>query len=104
MPTEPVSPKPVTSPWVAGGGGELAGCQARLGPGGALLGVDLQALHVGKVEHDAAVGGAVAGRAVAAAAHRQLERRSRAQRDHLGDVGGVGGADDDRRPEPSMPP
>ena len=90
--------EPGRQPVGAGGGGVLAGRQPRLGPGGALLGVDLQGVHVGQVEHDAAVGGAVPGQAVAAAANRQLQPGLACQRHHLGHVAGVGGPDDDRRP------
>jgi hypothetical protein len=57
----------------AGGGGVGAGGQARLRPGGALLRVDLQGVHVGQVQHDAAIGGAVPGEAVAAAADGEFQ-------------------------------
>jgi hypothetical protein len=83
----------------AGGGGVLAGGQARLGPGGPLRGVDLQRFHSGQVEDDAAVGGAVAGVAVPAAADGQLEPVVAGHGDDPADLGGVGGADDRRRSE-----
>ena len=53
--------------------GVLAGSQARLGPGGASFGIDLERAHVREVEHDAPIGDAVAGQAVAAAADGQLQ-------------------------------
>ena len=96
-------PEAGDQPVGAGRGGELAGCQARLGPGGPLLRVDLQSLHAGKVEDDAAVGAAVAGGAVPAAAHRQLEAAVAGEGDDPGDLGGVGGADDHGRVEPLEP-
>jgi hypothetical protein len=65
---------------VAQPGGQAvgAGGQPGLDPGGALFGIDVERFHVGEVEHDAAVGEAVAGEAVAAAAGRQLQPASRA--------------------------
>jgi hypothetical protein len=78
-------------------GGVLAGGQAGLGPGGARLGVDLQRAQAPKVEHDPPVGGAVPGRAVAAAADRQLLPALVRQGDDRGDVVRAGGLDDQRR-------
>ena len=65
--------EPGGQPMRAGGGAVGAGGQAGLRPGGALLGVDLQGVHVGQIQHDPAVGGAVPGEAVAAAANGQLQ-------------------------------
>ena len=78
----------------AGRGGVLAGGQARAGPGGARAGVDGELAQRAHVEHDAAVGGAVAGGAVAAAADGQLEPGLAGVRDDAGDVGRAGGAHD----------
>ena len=75
-------------------GGHLPGGQAGLGPGGPLGGVDLQRLELRQVEHDPAVADAVAGAAVPATADGQLQPALGRERDHLGDLGGVGGPDD----------
>jgi len=87
---QPIGPRP--SRVVAGG-------QARLGPSGPLGGVDVQRPQLGEVEDDAAVGGAVAADAVAAAADGQLQPGLAGQGHDPGDLGGVGGPDDDRRVE-----
>jgi hypothetical protein len=86
------------------GGGVLPRGQARLGPGGAALWVDVQRTQVRQVEDDAPVADAVAGRAVAAAADGELQPGLARERDDAGDVRGVGGADDDRGPpvEPAV--
>jgi hypothetical protein len=75
-------------------GGVGPGGQAGLGPGGAPLGVEVEGGHGGQVQHDPAVGGAVAGEAVAAAADRQLQPAVAGQGDDLGDVAGGGGSHD----------
>ena len=63
---------------------QLAPEHAALGPHGRLLGVDLDALHLGEVDHHAAVRDRAAGDVVAAAADRHLETgrapRARARR------------------------
>jgi hypothetical protein len=82
----------------AGRGGVLARGQARAGPGGPLPQVDLQPLEVGQVQDDAAIGGAVAGAAVPAAADRQLQPAVAGQADDPGDLGGIGWSDDRYRP------
>ena len=64
MPTLPVSPNGVASPWARGRDRVLAGGQAGLRPGEATLGVDVQALHAAQVEDDPALARAVAGQAV----------------------------------------
>ena len=97
MPTEPASPNPVASPCARGRRGVLAGGQAGLGPGGAALGVDLEALHGGQVEHDAVVDDAVAGGAVAAAADGKFGAGLARDGDDGGDVRCVGDADDGGR-------
>ena len=74
--------------------GVLAGLHARLCPGRAALGVDLDRIQRGEVEDDPALGGAVARAAVAAAAHRELGPGVPCQVDHAGDVGGIGCAHD----------
>ena len=73
IPTEPVSPNPVARPCAPAAAVYLAGGQSRLGPGCASVDVDLQCLHVREVEHDPALGHAVAGDAVAAAADGELQ-------------------------------
>ena len=84
---------------VGGDGGRvLGGGQTRSGPGGPAVDVDLERLQVAQVEDDPAVGRAVAGAAVAAAPDRQLETGLARERDHLGDIVGIGDPDDDRRP------
>ena len=82
-----------------GGGrlGELDRGQAGLCPGNPRIGVDVQAAHVGEVEDDAAVDGAVAGEAVAAAADRELELVVAGERDGPCNVARVGRADDRER-------
>ena len=55
------------------------------------------AFEVADVEDDPALDRAVAGAAVAAGADRQLEAGLAGERDHLGDVVGVGDPDDDAR-------
>ena len=52
--------------------------------------VDLERLQVAQVDDEAAVGGAVAGAAVAAAADRELEPVVAGEGDDESDVGGVG--------------
>jgi len=76
-----------------GGGGVLAGGQARLRPGAARLGVDVERVHGREVEHDPPVEDAVPGETVAATADGQLQSGLARQRDDPGDVGGVGGLD-----------
>src|SRR5215218_6825084 len=56
-----------------GRGRVLPGGQARLRPGGALVGVDVQPPHPRQVQHDPALADAVAGQAVAATADGQLQ-------------------------------
>jgi hypothetical protein len=75
-------------------GGVGPGGEAGLGPGGAGLGIDLDGGQLREVEHDPALGEAVAGGAVAAGPHGQLVPAVAGQVDHLGDLGGVGRADD----------
>ena len=80
------------------GGRILRGGQSGLGPRGAAVDVDVERLHIRQVEHDPALGDAVTGRTVAAAAHGQLEPGRPGERDHVCDVRRVGDLDDDRRP------
>ena len=51
-----------------------------------------------RVEHDPALGDAVAGQAVSAAPDGELRSGLARERDDARDRGGVGGPDDDRRP------
>src|SRR5205823_1775218 len=80
----------------AGLGGVFSGRQADLGPGGALLDINLKRLHVSEVEHEATLNGAVTGQAVAAAADGQLEPGLAGKFDCAGDIGRVGDASDQR--------
>ena len=79
------------------GCGVLAGGQARLRPGDASVGVDVEALHQAEVEDDAALDRAEPGQAVRTAPHRELEAGVTGEDDRPGDVGGRGRADDQRR-------
>ena len=76
-------------------GGVLAGAQAGLRPGEPTGGVDVEALHQAQVEDDAALGRAVAGQAVGAAADGQLEAGLAGEHDGPRDVGGRRGLDDE---------
>ena len=80
------------------GGRQLAGRETRSGPGGPAGNVDVEIRQAAQVEQDPAVRRAVAGPAVAAAPDGQLEPGLAGQVDDIGDVAGVRGADDDRRP------
>ena len=93
-PTEPVSPNGTARSWAASAVGDLAGGQAGLRPREALLGVDGQVLHVGEVEDNPAVGGAVPGAAVPPAAHRQLHPGLAREVDDAGNLAGVASPDD----------
>ena len=97
-PTEPVSPKPVARPC-----SPAAAVYAPVvspAPAHAVRArrVDLELVERGEVEHDPAVGDAVAGHAVAAAADGELGAGLTRQRDDACDVRRVGGAHDHRRP------
>ena len=85
-------------PVLRGRDGDLAGRRAGLGPGRARVGVDLDGLQQREVENDPALADAVAGAAVAAAAHGQLQAVLAGQPDDGRDLGGVGRPDDHRRP------
>ena len=67
----------------------LARGQTGLRPRRALAVVDGERPHLGQVDHDAPVGHAVAGRAVAAAAHRELQPGIPGREDRASDVGCV---------------
>jgi hypothetical protein len=77
---------------------ELGGGEAGLGPGRSGLGVDLDRLPPREVEDDPAVGHAVTGDAVAAAADRERQAALAGGGDDAGDVVVVRDANDDRRP------
>ena len=79
-----------------GGVRELERRQAGLRPRRAPLGVDLDRAQIGEIDHDPAVGHALADHAVAAAAHGELEPRLARERDYAGDVHLVGDPNDDR--------
>ena len=98
IPTEPVSPKPMASPWAPTASVTSAAVRPVSAPRRPALDVDVDALHVREVEHDPALADAVAGAAVAAAPDGQLEP-GLAREAHDGyDVVDVGDLDDDRRP------
>ncbi len=61
-------------------------------------GIDRDVAHAAEVQHEAVVDGPVAGEAVPAAAHRQLEVVLAGESDRGGDVGGRRCARDDRGP------
>ena len=67
------------------------------GPGGPRRLVDLEAVEVADVEHDAAVGRAVRRAAVAAGADREVQPVLAGERDDLPDIVDVGNADDQCR-------
>ena len=67
-------------------GVELAPGEAALGPHGARLGVDPDALHRREVDHQAAVAGGVAGHVVAAAAHGDGQALAAGEADRGDDV------------------
>ena len=81
IPTEPGVAEAGDEPVLTGGDGVLAGGDPGLDRGGLGIGVDLERLHTGEIDHDSAVARAVAGAAVAAAADGELEAGSRARRD-----------------------
>ena len=97
MPTEPVSPKGMTSP-----SGAVTLRQPERGPSGTHPGrlagrVEVERGEVAQVQDDATVGGAVAGRAVTAGPNGQLEAGLPRQVHDDGHVASVGGSHDDRR-------
>ena len=104
IPTEPVSPKRSRQAVLCGGFRVAAGGDAAAHPSRAALDVDLQPVQVAEVEHDAALGRAVARDAVGAAPDRELDSGLARECDHSRDVVGVGGADDRRGPavDPSV--
>ena len=73
---------------------EPGGGEARLGPRGAVLDVDVDHVHLGEIEDDP-VGHAVAGDAVATAPDGELDPALTRQPDHGRDVGRVGHAGDE---------
>ena len=75
----------------------FGGGQPALGPRRAAVDVDVEALHVGHVEHDPALAHAVPRRAVAAAPDGQLHAGLARERDDANDVLRVRDLDDDRR-------
>ena len=75
---------------------DRSGGQPALGPRGAGIGVDLQPVHVAQVEHDAAIGAAVAGVAMPAGSNGQLDAGLAREPHHARDVIGIRGAHDDR--------
>jgi hypothetical protein len=93
----------------------LAGTEQSLGEGAPAHGfttdgwtreriaVVIQGLHGGEVENDPAVGAAVAGVAVPAAAHGELHLALSRQGHDLGDLGSVARADDRHRPQAVEP-
>ena len=96
-PTVPASPNPVARPWAPAAVEYSPAVRPVSAQAVRLRSVDLEAAQGREVEHDPALGGAVAGGAVAAAADGQLGPGLARERDDAGDVGGVGGADDHGR-------
>ena len=102
IPTEPASPKPVASPCAPAAAVYALAVRPVSAHAVRRSRVDLQRAQVGEVEHDAAVADAVSRRAVAAAAHGQLEAPLAGVRDdtrgvrRVGDPGDHGGAAVDR--------
>jgi hypothetical protein len=90
--------EPGRQPVGARRGGVLARGQACLCPSGAPFGVDVQRLHGRQVQHDPAVGGAVPGEAVTAAADRQWQPRLACQLHDVCDLPCVRDSNDDRWP------
>lgn len=86
--------------------GDLTGGQARLGPGNAPDRIELECPQQREVEHDSALADAVAGGALAPAAHGDLEPALARERDDVGDLVRVDRPHDhlrlavDRREEP----
>ena len=77
--------------------GELDRGETGLCPGNPRIWVDVQATHVGEIEDDAAVDGAMAGEAVAAAADRELELVVAREKHGPRHIARVGCADDRER-------
>ena len=71
---------------------------AAFGGGGCLVGIDRDRLHLGEVDHHAAVGHGAAGDVVAAAADRDLESCPARERERRDDVVRRPAADDHRGP------
>jgi hypothetical protein len=82
-----------------GGFGQLAGGDPRLHPGDPRGRVDLDGPHGGQVDQQPALGAAVAGQAVPAAADRDLEAGAGGELQRPGDVPAVDRPDDHRRAE-----
>ena len=80
------------------GDGVLRRGQAAAGPGGPRRLVDLEAVEVADVEHDAALGRAVGRSAVAAGPDREVEAGLASEPDHRAHVVGVGDPHDHRGP------
>ena len=79
--------------------GRVLNCgQAGFRPGSPVRGVDLEALHVMEIDDDAAVDRAVAGGAMTAAAHGQLDAVIAREVHDAHDVVGIRDAHDGRRP------
>ena len=74
-----------------------AAVRPALGPRGAPRDVDVDRLHRPEIEHDPALGSAVTGAAVTAAADRELHAPLAGVDHDVGHVGRVGDPDDDRR-------
>ena len=81
-----------------GGDRDLARGEAARRMRDAAGGVDLESGEAGQVEHDPSLARAVAGRTVAAASDGELEAGLPRKRDDAGDLAGVGGPHDRRRP------
>ena len=81
-----------------GGGVEVRPRGAALRDGEPSLGIDFDGAHPGQVDHQAVVDGAVAGRVVSSATHRDLQLVLLGEGERRGDIGGIHAAGDRRRP------
>ena len=90
IPTEPESPRPVTRPRSAVAIVYSAAVAPVSTQALVAVGVDLDSVHARQVDHESAVGGAVAGAAVATTADREVEPGLPRGRHDPCDIGGAG--------------
>ena len=98
MPVVEIAPPVTASPCSAAASFSSRPEHASLGGGGPLVGIDLDPLHLGEVDHHPAVRHGAAGDVVAAAADRDLEPFAARERERRHDVARLPAADDHRRP------
>jgi hypothetical protein len=82
---------------------QLAPRHPALGPHGASVRVDLNALHLGQIDHHGVICDREARDVVATTAHADLEAGAAGESDGLGDVIGRSAAHDQRRPPVNHP-